>query len=927
MRVPTLPATLLLTLALSFGAVSSGQTVSVAQAAPAAVAALTLPAGVTFVSEVEGIREYRLRNGLRVLLFPDNSQQTFTLNVTYLVGSRHESYGETGMAHLLEHMVFKGTATSGNILEGLGKRGADFNGTTSEDRTNYFETMTNTGDNLEWAIRMEADRMVNSKIAATDLKTEMPVVRNEFESGENSAFGLLYKRVRSVAYDWHNYGNTAIGNRSDVENVPIGALQAFYRKYYQPDNAVVTLAGNFDAQATLNLMAQTFGQIRRPFRSLPALYTEETPQDGERSLTVRRVGDEQIALAAYHMPSVRHPDMPALLVLDEILANEPAGRLYAALVQSKQATAIGSLTNSASDPGLLMYGVVLGKEDDMAKAQATLLTTLESAAKTPFTEEDVTRVRTRVASGFEQLLTKPESVGVTLSEYIAAGDWRLLFKLRDDLGKVTPADVQRVATTYLKPTNRTLGVFVPTAAPDNVTITAAPSAAELLKGYQGRAAIAAGETIAPEPAAIEARVTREKIAVGAVQAEVALLPKKTRGERVEFVLSVDFGNPDTVKADRGAADFIAPLLTRGSTGLTRQQLSDQLEATKTQIGVSGDATGVSVSVSTDRANLPGALALVKKVLREPVFPQADFDELKKGSIDGLESGRGDPQSVASLALARAFMPAGAKPGDLGYAPTLDEQLADLKAVTLEGVQDYYRRVWGAARIQVSAVGDFDPQTVRAAVPEILNGWTSGVPYARVITPLITPAAQNLVLNVPDKANAVYLARLNFPLRDDQPDYAALLVAMRVYGSGTDSRLFNRLRQQDGLSYGAGGSTSVSSRDEKASFTAYAIFNPDVTAKVETAMREELDRARKDGFTATEIATAKTALLQEARVARSADSTLAGSLANQLDLGRTYAFSAELEAKISAVTPEQATAALVKYVNPANLVIVRAGTFK
>ncbi|MFB9991840.1 M16 family metallopeptidase [Deinococcus oregonensis] len=930
MRVPALPATLLLTLALSFGA-SSAQTATPAPA-PAAVAALALPAGVTFVTEVEGIREYRLRNGLRVLLFPDNSQQTFTLNVTYQVGSRHESYGETGMAHLLEHMLFKGTSTSGNILEGLGKRGADFNGTTSEDRTNYFETMTNTGDNLEWAIRMEADRMVNSKIAAEDLKTEMPVVRNEFESGENSPFGLLYKRVRSVAYDWHNYGNTAIGNRSDVENVPIKALQAFYRSYYQPDNAVVTLAGNFDAQATLNLMAQTFGQIRRPFRTLPTQYTEETPQDGERSLTVRRVGDEQIALAAYHMPSVRHPDLPALLVLDEILANEPAGRLYAALVQSKQATAIGSLTNSASDPGLLLYAAVLGKDDDMTKAQATLLSTLENAAKTPFTEEDVTRVRTRVANGFEQLLTKPESVGVTLSEYIAAGDWRLLFKLRDDLGKVTPADVQRVAATYLKPTNRTLGLFVPTSTPDNVTITAAPSAADLLKGYQGRAAIAAGETIAPEPTAIEARVTREKIAVSAaqastVQAEVALLPKKTRGERVEFVLSVDFGNPDTVKADRGATDFIAPLLTRGSAGLTRQQLSDQLEATKTQLGVSGDATGVSVSVSTDRANLPGALALVKKVLREPTFPQADFDELKKGSIDGLEAGRGDPQSVASLALARAFMPAGAKPGDLGYAPTLDEQLADLKAVTLEQVQDYYRRVWGAARIQVSAVGDFDPQTVRAAVPEILSGWISGVPYARVVTPLVTPAAQNLVLNVPDKANAIYLARLNFPLRDDQPDYAALLVAMRVYGSGTDSRLFNRLRQQDGLSYGAGGSTNVSSRDEKASFTAYAIFNPNVTEKVETAMREELDRARKDGFTATEIATAKTALLQEARVARSADDTLAGSLANQLDLGRTYAFTAELEAKISAVTPEQATAALVKYVNPANLVIVRAGTFK
>ncbi|BDP42445.1 peptidase M16 [Deinococcus aetherius] len=916
---------LLLTLALLTGPAALAQTAPAAPApattsAPAAQAAL--PAGVTFVTEVEGVREYRLSNGLRVLLFPDMSKTTFTLNVTYLVGSRHESYGETGMAHLLEHMVFKGTPTSGNILEGLGKRGADFNGTTSDDRTNYFETLTNTGDNLAWAIRMEADRMVNSKISAEDLKTEMTVVRNEFESGENSPFRLLLKQTQSVAFDWHNYGNNTIGNRSDVENVPASRLKAFYQRYYQPDNAVVTLAGNFEPGAALRLIAESFGAIRRPWRTLPPLYTVEPPQDGERSVTVRRVGDEQILLAAYHMPSIRHPDMPALMVLDQILADEPSGRLYKALVQTKQTTAIGSLTNSASDPGLMMYAAVLGKDDKLAPAQTTLLATLEGASKTPFTEEDVSRVRTRVVSGYEQLLTKPEEVGVTLSEYIAAGDWRLLFKLRDDIEKVTPADVQRVAAAYLKPTNRTLGTFLPTAQPDRVVITPAPSAADLLKGYQGRQGLAAGETIAPEPAALEARVTREKVA----GADVALLPKKTRGERVEFVLSLNFGNPETARGGQDAADFIAPLLTRGSTGLTRQQLADRLEAIRTQLSVTGGTTGATVRVSTDRKNLPEALALVRKVLREPTFPEADFEEIRKSSLDGLESGRSDPQQVAGQALGRAFMPAGAKRGDLTYVPTLDEEIADTRAVTLAQVRDYYRKVWGAAKAQVAVVGDFDPQTVRAAIPELLGGFTSGVPYQRVILPLTTPGAQDLVLNVADKANAVYLARLNFPLRDDNPDYAALTVAMRVFGSGTDSRLFNRLRQKEGLSYGAGGGVSVSSEDEKGSFTSYAIFNPNVTAQVSTAMREELDRALKDGFTAQEVEAAKSSILQETRVARSDDGNLASGLARQLYLGRTYAFSADFESKLKAVTPEMAREALRKYVNPANLVVVRAGTF-
>lgn len=903
-------------------------TLAVAQGAPPVAAPtqkspVPLPPGVTFFTEVEGIREYRLPNGLKVLLFPDKSKTTFTLNVTYLVGSRFENYGETGMAHLLEHMVFKGTPTSGNILENLSKRGADFNGTTGEDRTNYFETLTNSGDNLAWAVKMEADRMVNSKVAAEDLKTEMTVVRNEFERGENSPFGLLYKQVRAVAYDWHNYGNTAIGNRSDVENVPITNLQAFYKRYYQPDNAVLTLAGNFDETAALKLIADEFGKIPKPTRTLPTLWTVENPQDGERSVNVRRVGDEQILLAAYHIPGDTHPDAPALAVLNEILSDEPSGRLYKALVQTKQATEAGGFSASGIDPGLLMFYAVLGKQDDPAKAQATLLQTIEQAAKTPFTDEDVARVRNRVISSYEQLLAKPESVGLTLSESIASGDWRLFFKNRDDLEKVTAADVRRVAETYFKPSNRTLGAFIPTEKPDRVTVPGAPRAEDVLKGYVGRTAQAAGETIEPEPEVLEKRTTRETIG----NVKLAMLPKKTRSERVEMVISLNFGNPATAKEGQDSADFIAPLLTRGSTGLTRQQLSDQLEAMKTQLSVTGGVSGATLRLSTDRTHLEGALKLVRKVLREPLFPANDFEELKKASLDSLESGRNEPQSVAGLALARAFMPPGSKRGDLFYVPTLDESLADVKAVTLNKVKDYYQKVWGAAQAQVGVVGDFDPATIRAAISELLGGYKSGVPYERVISPLTSPKAQDIVLNVPDKANAVYLSRLNFALRDDDPDYPALEVAMRIFGGGTDSRLFNRLRQKDGLSYGAGGSVSVSSLDQKGSFRTNAIFNPNVSAKVASAMREELDRALKDGFTAQEVETAKSALLEESRLSRSSDSGLAGTLASQGYLNRTYAFSAALEAKIKAVTPAMAKAALAKYVNPANLVVVRAGTFK
>src|SRR5207244_3267192 len=201
-------------------------------------------------------------------LFPDPSRPTVTVNLTVFVGSRHEGYGEAGMAHLLEHMLFKGTPTNPHVPKALQERGARFNGTTWVDRTNYFETLPAKDDNLEFAIRLEADRMVNSFVRQEDLLSEMTVVRNEFEQGENSPGVLLNQRLTGVAFDWHNYGKSTIGNRSDIERVPIHKLKDFYVKYYQPDNAVLVIAGKFEEPRALELVEKYFSVLPKPKRKL-----------------------------------------------------------------------------------------------------------------------------------------------------------------------------------------------------------------------------------------------------------------------------------------------------------------------------------------------------------------------------------------------------------------------------------------------------------------------------------------------------------------------------------------------------------------------------------------------------------------------------------------------------------------------------------
>jgi len=350
-----------------------------------AVALAALPAGVTKGPSVEGVDEYRLSNGLTVLLFPDATKPTTTVDVTYKVGSRQESYGETGMAHLLEHMLFKGTPSIPSVFAELGRRGMQFNGNTSYDRTTYFETFTASAPSLDWVLRMEAERMTRSTFSKAELDSEMTVVRNEYEDGENKPQSVLWKRMAAVAFDWHNYGKPTIGARSDIENVPFERLRAYYRMYYQPDNAVLTIAGKFDAGATLVSVAKYFGAIPKPVRVLPKFYTVEPVQDGERMVTVRRVAGTQWIGALYHLPQGANADSTALEALAEIMTVEPAGRLYKALVEGKKASSVENWMFALHDAGFVIFWAQIPVGDTVDAARDTMLQTLDDVAAHPVT--------------------------------------------------------------------------------------------------------------------------------------------------------------------------------------------------------------------------------------------------------------------------------------------------------------------------------------------------------------------------------------------------------------------------------------------------------------------------------------------------------------------------------------------------------------
>ncbi len=880
-----------------------------------------LPPGVRQVTSVEGITEYQLQNGLKVLLFPDPSSSDITANITYLVGSNHEGYGEKGMAHLLEHLLFKGSKNHKNIPQELTAHGARPNGTTSQDRTNYFETFRATDENLKWALDLEADRMVNSFVAKKDLDSEMTVVRNEFESGENDPFGVLLNKTMSTAFLWHAYGQTTIGNRSDIEKVPIERLQAFYKRYYQPDNAMLIVAGKIDPARTLALVQATFGKIPKPTRKLIKPYTVEPTQDGERALILRRVGDIQAVLAAYHVPPGSHEDFAALDVMCEILSDTPSGRLYKALVESGKATAVFGGAFQLRDPGLALFAAQVRKDGPLSEVKDVLIQVVQEMPASEPTAEEVDRAKMGLLKSVELTLNSSERLALQLSEWEAMGDWRLFFLYRDRIEKVTAADVQRVAKAYLKTSNRTVGEFIPTDAPERASIPETGEPSAHVRGYTGRAAIAQGEAFDASPANIDKR-TRVVPLEGGI--EMALLPKKTRGETVFVSMIFRFGNlPDLQFQDHVAA-FTGSMLMRGTKQRTREQIQDELDRLKARMSIGGSATSATVGIETTRANLPAVLRLAREVLREPSFPEAEFKVLMEQSIAGLESQKSEPETLASIASSLHMDPYPV--GDPRHPETLDEAIANEKKVTLEQVKAFHQGFYGASNVQIGVVGDFDEEATQRLLTELFADWKSPKKFERLVNQYFDVTVAHESVYVPDKANVTILGNLNLKLQDTDPDYPALVLGNFLLGGGfLNSRLATRIRQKEGLSYGVGSSLSGGSLDPVGEFSFYAICAPENADKVEKAFREELQKVLDVGYTPDEVKAALAGYLQMREGNRAKDSSLTGKLASNLYLDRTMAWDQAFEDKLRKLTPDEIRVAMKKHIDPARISIFRSGT--
>ncbi len=915
---PAAPAT-------KVGKVKAAKPAKAVQAPAAQAAAPAVAVQAEFVRELGGIEEYRLPNGLQILLFPDEAQSTTTVNITYRVGSRHESQGEFGMAHLLEHLVFKGTPTHRDIPGAFAERGVRFNGTTTSDRTNYFASFNANEDTLAYVLGLEADRMVNSFIAKSDLDKEMSVVRNEFERGETEPMQVLFKRVQSVAYDWHPYGNSTIGPKSDIENVPIERLQAFYKRFYRPDNATVLVAGRFDKKAVLQRIAANFGPLVKPAQALPVLYTEEPAQDGERTVTVRRVGGQPTVLAYYHVPAISHADSAPLLVLSLLMSMPPSGQLYKELVESKLAINAGLFGLGQAAPGGISAMAIPAAQADTEKVEKLLLDLVEGRAGKPFEESELQRVREVALNSYRQQMKNPEALIQQISSLLGAGDWRLLFQLMEDLPRVTLADVERVRKAYLLPANRTLGRFVPSKEVTRVEIPAAPPLDQRLAELKGPPKVEDGERFDPTPEHLAERTRRTVLPSGI---ELQTLAKRTRGNAVHLQLQLRWGEREPTFARRGTG-WVGELMFEGSQSLDKQALQDRLIRLKAGLSIGGADQGATINLTAEKDSLLEALAIVADLLQRPLLPADAFERVVKRNIAALEGSRQELETLRQEATREHYNFAlGVVQGHPDYQLSVNQRLAEVKAIRLEDVRSFHRDYWSANEARVTAVGAL-PDGLDAAVEQLVGSWKkpAAARFVRYEGRHVDIPAARFDVKAKDKANAIVRMRLEFPLNELDPDYFPLMLATQVFGAGgMESRLAARVRQQEGLSYGIGASLGVPRWGNDATLSIGGSFAPQNRDKVLALVDEELARMASEGISEAELARAKKDVLEARQQSRSDDGQLTASLSHLAERGEGWAAVAQREAQIRAVTLEQVNAAWARHIRRERFVVSTAGDF-
>jgi zinc protease len=887
----------------------------------------------TLVRQMEGVTEYRLSNGLQVLLAPNDLQSRTYVNLVVKAGSAVEGFGEGGMAHLLEHMIFKGTPTTRDPMRAFTERSLNAGGTTTVDRTNYSASMNPNADNLKWYLGWLADAMFNSSIRKEDLDREMPVVRNEFERIKSNDGALMHEQRMALAFPRHGYGRPVFGNQSDIENTSIEKLQVFYKTWYRIDNMTLVISGRFDINQTLRQINEAFERLKKPAALIPQTYTREAVQSGVRGSTIRKTGGQAMTLIGWRGAPYAHPDDAALIAVAHALANSTGGRFkLAATGQNLSSNSVVAAHSAHAQYGSFSVFAQVRESNKLDDIQTLLLKHVDDIAINGVTDEELKRVQTQYHVIYESYKHNAENFGSLLAEAVAAGDWRLGFWQRDNIANLTRENTQSAAKRYLVHANRVRVSYIPEAQPER-----APDAVpQDLGDFVARAVantplipIANAERFVPTGAELDKRIVRSELRVGT---KIALLARPSAGDAIHGRLNIHWGNLQTMTEYRYAS-LMGELITYGAHGKSQKQLIDAMDAIQSGLTVNSNTQGLFITFKTTQKNWGAFAVLLGQMLREPTLSEASFNVWKRSKIQNLQAQRTDPRGQALKVLYRSLYMHGKS--DIRYTPTYEEELAWWRALSYVDVQRFWAEFSGANVSEFSAVGAIDIAEVQRDVALMLEEWeTKGgaAAYQRIPYPLPSVMSTRLIVDTPDKPNAMLLWSKRIAAQGYSREWQAMFLASSMIGRSGSSRLFDRLRKEEGLTYGTTSSISGYEDDGVMAFSIEGTFAPQNRPRFEQVLNETLLDVKRNGFTEEELASEKRIAAQQILAGRENDVRLAANLAlNEMRIREgkrsDFIYWDEVQKTVQSLTLQEVNAAGARLVDSEQVVTVITGDFK
>ena len=892
----------------------------------------------TKIKEVGGIEEYLYQpNGMNVLLLQDNASPVATVQIVYRVGSKHEVLGNTGSTHLLEHLMFKGTPTfnkkNGNtITDVLQNTGAQLNATTWYDRTNYFETLPS--DKIELAIQIEADRMRNSLLLKEDKEAEMTVVRNEFERGENNPNSLLDKEIWASAYIAHPYHHSAIGWKSDIEKAPIEVLKNFYNTYYWPDNATLTIIGDFKKENVFELIEKYFGKITKAPHVMPQPYTEEPQQYGARKIVVRKPGELGVVNKAYKIPGALHEDLPALNILGEIIGSGPSAILSKTFVDTRMGVYTYANATNFKEVGLFTIGVGFPTTSKHEDIDAKITEVVAKIQKEGVTQDEVNRVVAKISA--QTILARDGSgvIASELNEAIAAGDWTDYITGVDRLKKVTPADVIRVAQQYLVEDQSTTGYFIPKQSGSQNKETAQSNNFLPENGpfyYRHSEEIhlqkESSSVDSPIKNILEESISKENIekTVSAYKREkvsgIDVVSVKTSAKDfVTVAASISLGNYSGENKNPIIPALTASMLSKGTTLNDKFKFSEKLQKLGVNLNVNASTFKINIGFKCLKKDLDQVIVLLAEELRNPLFDSKEFENLKQQFIGNTQQSLNDPGERGSIALSQAIYPK----NNPNYSLNVEDNISNIKNAALDEVRAFYKKYFGTASMRLVIVGDTDGANLNASLKKSFKNWNGGVAENLKFEEASKTSAKTEVVTIPEKPSAELFIGQFTGLKRADADYIPFYIANYTLGAGFAGRLMQTVRDNDGLTYsissGIGGNIQTGGY-----WFVNASFNPGLFQKGLDATMVQVDKWVKNGITAEELENKKTNLIGSFKVGMSTTNGMARTILSFIERGLEPNYIDQYPKDIQKATLQQVNDAIKKYIQLDKMIIIKSGS--